>query len=78
VNGLRTGLLSLYSLQQSIFAPLSRFGSGNFYIYLSVTNDTELTGQHGDDTENHFLYTLNRAPSFRCLLIHGWIVSGRM
>jgi hypothetical protein len=36
------------------------------------------TCKHGDDTQDHFLYALDRAPALRCLLIHRRIISRGM
>ena len=73
-------LFSLYNLQQSMLAPLSKLGSImcrmvaiNIFEYLF-----HLTCKHGDNTQNDFLDALYRAPPFRRQLIHGRIVTRRV
>jgi hypothetical protein len=77
-----TCLLSRYSLQQSMFAPLSRFGSarhqGSAHARHRRPKRGARTCKHRDDAQDDFFNALDRAPALRRLLVHRRVIAGRV
>ena len=85
-----TALLSLYSLQQSMFAPLSRLGSadprkrGLFEKKGQLARRHEKrkvrarTCEHRDDAQDDLFDALDRAPALGSLFVHRGVISGCM